>query len=63
MSPEYNTFVSSDYFANQLLCIENIGNKSTAEKKIVFRVRTKHESLELILRQASKQHLRKKNIF
>lgn len=63
MGQEYNIFVSSDYFANQLLCIENIGTKSTAEKKTVFRVRTKHGSLELTLREASKQHLRKKRIF
>ena len=61
MWPEYKIFVSSDYiyFANQLLCIENIGTNSTAEKETVFRIRTKHGSLELTLREASKQHLRK----
>ena len=65
MWPEYNIFVSSDYFANQLLCIENIGTKSTAEKKTVFRVRTKHGSLELTLREASSNiwEKKKKNFF
>ena len=65
MWPEYKIFVSSDYiyFANQLLCIENIGTKSTAEKETVFRIRTKHGSLKLTFREASKQHLRKKIFF